>query len=529
MALPNDVQRLISFDELPASVRELNFVKNPLAFGVFMEHQRSWVADTSYLKLCEKGRRTGITWAEAHDDTITAASSRNAGGDNVFYIGDTKEKGLEFIGYCAHFAKIMASAMADSYEGIEVILFEDQKEDGTTRQITSYRIRFASGFQIVALSSRPENIRGLQGIVVIDEAAFHPDVAGVIGAANALIIWGGKIRIISTHNGWQNAFNQLIHDTKRGEYDYSLHRYTFDDAVGNGLYERVCFVKNLEPSEEGKKQWYNKVRRTYGNKTAQMREELDAIPQEGSGTAISSLLAEARSNKDHAVIRWAKEKDYVLTNPRKREEDCKNWIKDNLDPLLNNLPDTLYWFGQDYARHRDFSVYALMYKADDMTRKIPITIELHKIPSAQQHQILFHMLDTVNLAGGGMDAGGNGETIAENTADRYGHDIIHQIKLTASWYATNMQDFVDAFTEETIEIPRNKDIISDITSLRRVDGIIKPPSNRIADNEDPDAKRHCDAAIAYALGYFSTLQDYLATPKATAGKRRVAEQLTEGY
>ena len=68
----------------------------------------------------------------------------------------------------------------------------------------------ASGFQIVALSSRPENIRGLQGHVIIDEAAFHRNVQAVLDAATALLIWGSRIVIISTHNGTTNAFNQLI-------------------------------------------------------------------------------------------------------------------------------------------------------------------------------------------------------------------------------------------------------------------------------------------------------------------------------
>lgn len=35
-------------------------------------------------------------------------------------------------------------------------------------------------------------IRGLQGVVVIDEAAYHRDVRAVIDAVNALLIWGGK-------------------------------------------------------------------------------------------------------------------------------------------------------------------------------------------------------------------------------------------------------------------------------------------------------------------------------------------------
>ncbi len=64
---------------------------DPLAEGVLMLHQRQWLEDKSDLKICKKGRRTGITFAEALDDTLIAAAARSAGGDNVFYIGDTKD------------------------------------------------------------------------------------------------------------------------------------------------------------------------------------------------------------------------------------------------------------------------------------------------------------------------------------------------------------------------------------------------------------------------------------------------------
>ena len=94
-------EQLLAPSQLPSD-------HDPLADGILMAHQIAWLEDTSPLKLAEKGRRTGITYAEALDDTITAASSREAGGDNVFYIGDTKEKGLEFINYVAHFARIVS-------------------------------------------------------------------------------------------------------------------------------------------------------------------------------------------------------------------------------------------------------------------------------------------------------------------------------------------------------------------------------------------------------------------------------------
>ncbi|CTQ77431.1 Mu-like prophage FluMu protein gp28 [Roseibium alexandrii] len=48
---------------------------DPLAAGILMDHQKEWLEDKSDLKLCEKGRRTGITFAEALDDTLKAPSA----------------------------------------------------------------------------------------------------------------------------------------------------------------------------------------------------------------------------------------------------------------------------------------------------------------------------------------------------------------------------------------------------------------------------------------------------------------------
>ncbi|MAN99759.1 MAG: hypothetical protein CMN16_11870, partial [Roseovarius sp.] len=265
-ALPEELPR---GSEIPESL-------DPLADGILMAHQRSWLADESDLKVCEKGRRTGITFAEMLGCALIAAAARGAGGQNCFYIGDTKDKGREAIGYVAHFARVIAGAA----HPIEEFLFEDQQPDGTTKFISAYRVRFASGFRVEALSSNPANIRGLQGTVVIDEAAFHKDVREVIDAVNAMLIWGGKVRIISTHNGYLNAFNELIREARAGKNGFAVHRYTFSDAVANGLYARVCMMQGKTWTPEAEAAWEATVRRAYGAREAAMRQELDAEPAE---------------------------------------------------------------------------------------------------------------------------------------------------------------------------------------------------------------------------------------------------------
>ncbi|WP_262143898.1 transposase, partial [Serratia ficaria] len=283
--------RNVEWDELPARARDIPFAFNPFADGVLMAHQVECLKfDVSILAI-PKGRRTGITFAWGLNSTLIAGAQKAAGGDNVYYIGDTKEKGLEFIGYVAKFARVIAAQQSESVSSIEEFLFEDQDDKGNTRQITAYRVRFASGFQVAALSSRPANIRGLQGVVIIDEAAFHQDVQGVLDAATALLIWGGRIVIISSHNGKNNAFNQLCTDIEAGRYgkDAAVFTVTFDDAVANGLYERSCAMKGEVATIEGKEAWYNRIRNAYGPRKAAMREELDAIPRDGNGVCIPGV------------------------------------------------------------------------------------------------------------------------------------------------------------------------------------------------------------------------------------------------
>ncbi|MFK7262385.1 hypothetical protein ABB173_08410, partial [Acinetobacter baumannii] len=97
----HDTVRIVDWDELPERARMLPNSLNPFNDGVLMKHQIEWIKISTAIKACPKGRRTGITFAESFDAVLTAAANKAAGGMSVFYIGDTKEKGLEFIGYCA--------------------------------------------------------------------------------------------------------------------------------------------------------------------------------------------------------------------------------------------------------------------------------------------------------------------------------------------------------------------------------------------------------------------------------------------
>ncbi|EFO33233.1 protein gp28 [Roseibium sp. TrichSKD4] len=477
---------------------------DPLKDGVLMMHQSDWLADTSKLKLCQKGRRTGITFAEALDDTLIASTRRDDGGDNVFYIGDTKDKGREFIGYVAHFAKIVAGELAE----VEEFMFVDQRTDGSTGQIAAFRVQFASGFRIEALSSRPENIRGLQGIVVIDEAAFHKDVRGVLDAVNALLIWGGKIRIISTHNGVLSPFNELIREVEStGKPPYSIHHIPFSEAIENGLFKRVCLIKGEEWSEEAQKQWEADIRSAYGSRTAAMRQELDAIPAEAEGAALTRVQIEACMTDGIPIVRWACDDDFKNLPDDERKTIARAFCDRELKPLLKKLDDRRqHVFGEDFARSGDKTVILPMEVGIDLVRRACFVLELHNVPFDQQRDILYFVVDRLpRMSGGALDKTGNGAYLAEKAAQRYGESVI-EVHLSTAWYSAEMPPYIEAFTDRTVLLPRHEDILRDHQALSYVNGIIKVPDDHRTKGSD-GLERHGDSAPAGALAYYASRQN----------------------
>lgn len=523
--------RTVEWDELPARAREIPFSFNPLADGILMAHQVECLKYEVSILAIPKGRRTGITFAWGLNSTLIAGAQKSAGGDNVYYIGDTKEKGLEFIGYVAKFARVIAEQQAQDVSAIEEYLFEDQDEQGNTRMITAYRVRFASGLQVAALSSRPANIRGLQGVVIIDEAAFHQDVQGVLDAATALLIWGGRIIVISSENGKNNPFHQFCKDIEEGRYgdDAVVLRITFDDAVTNGLYERVCAMKGETATVEGKKTWYNRIRNAYGPRKAAMREELDAIARDGNGICIPGVWIERAMPEERPVIRLALDDDFIHMTEGERAAWGNDWIDKTLRPVMAETlnPELRHVFGMDFARHRHFSSIVPMAIMPNLCRDVPFLLELNNVPSALQQQILFWLIDHLpRQSGGAMDATGPGMVLAEYTADRYGRPRIAEITLNRKWYGFWMPKFTGLFEDSMIILPRDENTAQDLRAVENIDGVPMVASLEKKDLKDPELVRHGDTAIAGCLANYAALN--LATEIAfeSTGERDIFRVLS---
>ncbi|WP_228068103.1 MULTISPECIES: terminase family protein [unclassified Neisseria] len=484
-----------------------------------LPYQQAWCADQSPVKLCEKSRRIGLSWGEAADTALLAASAK---GMDAWYIGYNKDMALEFIRDCAGWAKHYQLAAGEIEETEEVFVEGDDRQ-----AVLAFVIRFASGWRITALSSRPSNLRGKQGRVIIDEAAFHDQLSELLKAAMALLMWGGQVHIISTHDGIDNPFNELINDVRAGKKPYSIHRITFNEAVEQGLYRRICLRLSREWTEEGEAAWCKEIRDFYGEDAS---EELDCIPKNGGGKWLSRALIESRMSPYTPVIRYDQTDAFGLMPEHKRAAEVADWIKDTLQPLLDGLDKTRVSFvGEDFARSGDRTVIVPLLQQQNLMLVPPFVLELGNMPFKQQEQIIGHLVRHLpNLRGAAFDARGNGQSLAEAMQDMFGASVVEPVMLSENWYRLHTAQFKAALEDGTLDgLPRDEDILNDLRAFELINGVPRIPVTRTkgADGQ----KRHGDAGIALVLAHYASRE--LNNGPVNVSSRKVSRRsrLTRGY
>ncbi len=465
---------------------------------VFLPYQqRAWAAiDAHQVVVIEKSRRTGFSWALGAVADAYAASQKADGGQDVLYMGYEREMTREFIDYVAMWAK------AFQYAASEVQEFVFVDPDRPEKEIGAFRIKFASGFEVIALPSVPRALRGKQGLVILDEAAFMDNLEEVLKAAFALLIWGGKVVVCSTHNGDTNPFNQLVEDIRAGRLPYHLMRLTFDEALAEGLYRRVCLTTGKEWSPEAEAAWRQSILDIYRDNAD---EELHVIPNPSTGAYLPGPLLEARTVPDTPVLRWTAPVGFAQWPEHLRVAEALAWCEANLKPVLATLDaDTPHVFGEDFGLVRDLTVIWPLAIGRNLVRRTPFVVELRTVPHEQQRQVLFYLVDRLpRFRGGKMDAGGNGSYLAQVAAQRYGLGV-EQVMLSEPWYRDNMPPFKAGIEDGMLLLPDDREIHGDLRSLKLVRGVARVPHRT---RTDEGASRHGDAAIAACLAYAASRAD----------------------
>ena len=201
----------------------------------FMTFQNDWIDDESPLKIAEKSRRVGFTYASSY--RIFKKCMKRGAGFIQWVSSRDQLTAQEFIrDYIAKWCKL-ANVVAMGMYGEEVEVM-DMKNG-----ITAYLVVFPNGARIYSLSSTPEVFAGKGGDVFLDEVDLHKDSGKLVDMALPCITWGGQLEMVSAYRvdgSKDTPFAKMVALAKgENPQGASLHTVTILDAVAQGIVEKI--------------------------------------------------------------------------------------------------------------------------------------------------------------------------------------------------------------------------------------------------------------------------------------------------
>ena len=448
----------------------------------FLKYQSRWINNNSQFGLCEKSRRIGITYAESYRVTRDLASN-NVKNNKVWFSSADLSAAEEFIDYVGFWAKYLNTAA--KYVG-EVVIDKDD-------DITAHRVTFSNGAECNAISSNPTRFRSKGGDVILDEFAHHRDQEKMFTAAKPSMMWGNRVRIISTHNSDESFFNGLVKEIMKKDEgtmkSWSHFKTTIEDAIKDGLIDTILGHKATK--EEAAKF----LEDTFSGMTQEaIDEEFYCIPRSASNTHLLN---------------------YELINAVERD--------DILDELLANITGDLY-VGMDVGRKNNPSIIWILERLGELlySRKV---IALKNIPYSQQREILYGVLSHKNFRRACIDATGIGNQLAEEAQDQYG-----KLRVEPVMFTPRSKEDLASHTYVMVEgkkvlIPRDKIIREDLYSVKAV---TTSAGNVRYEADQTKEGGHADYFFALALALMAAKTYSGPLIITTRGKREI-NRILSGY
>jgi hypothetical protein len=224
----------------------------------FLPYQQDWILDKSPIRVWEKSRRIGATYVQSYEDVRDCVMEYlPKSAPNVWFAAQTEENAREYIRYCQQYAQLFNLLKISI--GLEAVQYteneyqfdpEEWKIINEKRGIKAFSLDFKNGYSIHVLSSSPIRFRGTGGKIVLDEFAFHKNPQELWETITPCTMWGGRICILSTHSEPDSFYHNLIKNIKKGEYNYSVHSVTINDAIDQGLVEKINKETNQNITKE---------------------------------------------------------------------------------------------------------------------------------------------------------------------------------------------------------------------------------------------------------------------------------------
>ncbi len=435
----------------------------------FLPYQERWIRDTSQIKIMEKSRQIGISWASAY--ALVRRQSQQSTRTDAWVSSRDEAQARLFLEDCKSFAKILNEAAAAT--GSNILDVNNPR--------SSLSLTLANGKRIHCLSSNPDAQAGKRGTRVLDEFALNNDPQQLYTIASPGITWGGQLEIISTHRGSENFFNKLIEEARHGENpkNISLHRVTLQDALEQGFLERL---QSKLPAEDPRQEM---DRGDYFNFIKDSCPDQDAFEQE--------YMCKPACDQNAFL-------PYPLIVPCEYSVETQ-WQRDIPNYRTNN---PLY-IGVDIARTNDLTVIYVVEKIEDTfyTRHIQT---FQNAPFSQQREALYALLTNPQVIKVSIDQSGLGRQFTEEAIQQFGQTRISGVNFTSSTKEALAYPLKHVFEQRRIRIPDSDILRADLHSVKKE--ISQSGTLRFTSSRGPDG--HADHFWAISLALNAALSQSLS-------------------
>ena len=393
---------------------------------LLLKYQADWVRDDARLKLCDKSRQIGWTWATAYR-LVSRKALSDARLDAWISSRDDIQAKL-FIQDCKSFADLLDIGAKDLGERVV-------DERGHSASV----LRLANGLTLNSLSSNPDAQAGKRGDRVLDEFALHPDPAKLYSIAYPGITWGGSMEIFSTPRGTGNYFNTLVMEAREGGNPkrFSVHRVTLQDALDQGFLYKL--QSKLPPSDDiqlmDEAAYFDFIRAGCVDEEMFLQEYM-CVPSDDAAAFL----------------------EYTLIDPCLYPHGY-DWVA----PDLSACGDL--YVGVDVARTTDMTVIWVMHRNGTMMETVRL-IEMKDTTFDAQEARLYEILSLPNVRRCCIDQTGLGRQFAERARQRFGYKV-EGVTFTGAVKEDLAFPLRAAFEDRALRIPNDRRVVADLRGVRK--------------------------------------------------------------
>jgi len=450
-----------------------------LASVIWLPYQLAWINDTSEVAIAEKARRVGLDYCESFRCVRERIS-----GDRVldyWYSSADESAAYEFAEYVRAWLKL--------YDKVSEEVTTTGIDDGREWLKMTFTLPMINGRRprITVMTSNPKRFRSKGGDVCLSELAFHQDAGEMWKAAAPTATWGGRIRILSTHNGHGSKFNSLINQARKHadpelygapkptDLKASVHRIDIYDAVNDGLVEQINRVTGRELSRD---EFIAEMRSLCSTQEV-WEEEFECNPSKEGGSYFP-----------HALLRPC-----VTDRAAKPTDDLDTFIA---DVKLRSKGGSKLSAGSDIGRRKDRFVIWVWGRNGTKRICLGMLVLQNKPFDVMEHAINTLMNTSFNgmrITRMSIDETGLGMQLAERMVKKH-RSRCEAVSMTNAVKEDMFTRLRAGVEEITVELPDDDDTLRDFGSIRKEITVAGNIRYSAASNEHG----HADRATAAALG-----------------------------